>query len=156
MNATDVLDDLGVTTAATFIPHKTPEGETPTLRWRVSVRRNGLEVYSTEYSAGCAAAPSYRQGPVTVAVKTECETGMRHDGGGPVPAPKAADVLYCLLSDATGADISFEEWAGDLGYDPDSRKAESVYNACRDVAKALAAAFTPAEMETLTEAFADY
>jgi hypothetical protein len=43
--------------------------------------------------------------------------------------PSAADVLDCLASDASGYDNaqSFEEWARDYGYDPDSRKAEKTY-----------------------------
>lgn len=43
--------------------------------------------------------------------------------------PTAADVLDCLLSDASGAEQSFEDWAADLGCDPDSRKAEATYRA---------------------------
>lgn len=43
--------------------------------------------------------------------------------------PSAADVLDCLLSDASSADQTFEDWAGDLGYDTDSRKAERTYAA---------------------------
>jgi len=41
--------------------------------------------------------------------------------------PTSQDVLGCLLSDASGADAPFEEWARDLGFDPDSRKAERTY-----------------------------
>lgn len=46
--------------------------------------------------------------------------------------PTAADVLSSLLLDATSVENagSFEEWARDLGYDPDSRKAEKIYRAC--------------------------
>lgn len=44
--------------------------------------------------------------------------------------PSAADVLSCLISDSSACDQSFEEWASDLGYDIDSRKAEATYNAC--------------------------
>lgn len=37
-----------------------------------------------------------------------------------------------LISDCSGVDnVSFEEWADDLGYDPDSRRAEATYNAIR-------------------------
>lgn len=45
--------------------------------------------------------------------------------------PTAYDVLACLLSDASSAENarSFEEWAGDYGYDTDSRSAERTYNA---------------------------
>lgn len=43
--------------------------------------------------------------------------------------PDASEVLSCLVSDATSFDNarSFEEWASDFGYDPDSRKAEATY-----------------------------
>lgn len=43
--------------------------------------------------------------------------------------PTAAEVLECLASDASGADQSFKDWAGDYGYDIDSRKAERIYKA---------------------------
>lgn len=51
--------------------------------------------------------------------------------------PSAADVLYCLASDASGADQSFEDWTDDYGYDPDSRKAERTYKAVVKQSKAL-------------------
>ena len=44
--------------------------------------------------------------------------------------PDAASVLSCLLSDADALQYSFEEWAANLGYDPDSRKAERIYQLC--------------------------
>lgn len=43
--------------------------------------------------------------------------------------PNAHDVLESLLSDASSADQSFEDWCGDYGYDTDSRKAERMYRA---------------------------
>lgn len=44
--------------------------------------------------------------------------------------PTAADVLNCLASDASGYENArtFEEWASEYGYDPDSRSAERTYN----------------------------
>jgi hypothetical protein len=41
--------------------------------------------------------------------------------------PTAEDVLQSLLSDASSADESFEDWCGEYGYDTDSRKAERTY-----------------------------
>ncbi len=60
---------------------------------------------------------------------TEFRTGI-----GWTEEPTASDVLESLLSDAAGIDIladggSFEDWAGDYGYDSDSRKAEEIYHA---------------------------
>lgn len=160
----DILDTLGITIDAAYLPHKTPAGEQPRLRWRVSVRRNGLEFHSTEYSAGCAHAPEYKKGGghygrgVTAAVVAECETGTIYWDrlGRPVPPPDVADVVHCLLMDASGTDERFEEWAANLGYDPDSRKAEAVFNSCRDVAAALRRTFTAQELDSLETAFIDY
>lgn len=45
--------------------------------------------------------------------------------------PDLASVLDCLASDCATFENarSFEEWAPELGYDPDSRKAERIYRA---------------------------
>jgi hypothetical protein len=45
--------------------------------------------------------------------------------------PTSYDVLYCVLSDASVLDMSFEDFCGDFGYDLDSRKAEQTYKACK-------------------------
>lgn len=58
-------------------------------------------------------------------------------GKGITDAPDAAGVLECLLSDASGADQSLEDWCGDLGYDTDSRKAERTWKACQRCALRL-------------------
>lgn len=45
-------------------------------------------------------------------------------------APKVADVLECLSSDASTVINagSFEDWASELGYDSDSRKAQRTFD----------------------------
>jgi hypothetical protein len=50
-------------------------------------------------------------------------------GSGLREGPTAADVLNCLLSDASTYDnaIGFEDWADGLGFDADSRRAERDY-----------------------------
>jgi hypothetical protein len=45
------------------------------------------------------------------------------------PVPTAFDVMYCLVSDASYADYSLEEWASSFGYDEDSREALKTYKA---------------------------
>ena len=46
-------------------------------------------------------------------------------------SPEVAGVLDCLASDASGVDAttSFEQWAEDMGYDTDIRKAERTWRA---------------------------
>lgn len=60
--------------------------------------------------------------------------GYGHNGA----EPTADEVLDCLASDAASIENArgFEDWASDLGYDPDSRKAEKIFKACeRQTAK---------------------
>lgn len=53
--------------------------------------------------------------------------------------PDAESVLDCLASDAATVENArrFEEWAEELGYDPDSREAEKTFDVCVDAAKQL-------------------
>jgi hypothetical protein len=53
-------------------------------------------------------------------------------------APRPADVLHSLVLDSSAVGQSFESWASDFGYDPDSRKAEATYRACQQNADKLA------------------
>ena len=53
--------------------------------------------------------------------------------------PEAADVLDCLVSDASSVANAqgFEDWAAELGYDTDSRKAHRTYTICQRQADRL-------------------
>ncbi len=60
-------------------------------------------------------------------MSTVFSMGYGHKGN----APTLADVLDCLASDASSvAQADYDEWARDMGYDTDSRKAERTYKAC--------------------------
>lgn len=60
--------------------------------------------------------------------------GYGHNGA----EPEASSVLSCLADDAHSVTQSaFEEWARDLGYAEDSRKAERIYKACEKGAEQL-------------------
>lgn len=60
-------------------------------------------------------------------------------GSAHTKAPTAQDVLNCLSSDSSSIDnsVNFEDWANELGYDPDSRKAEKTFNICVEQAREL-------------------
>jgi hypothetical protein len=60
-------------------------------------------------------------------------------GKGRPIAPKLDAVLDCLAMDASTIENSrdFEEFARELGYDTDSRKAERAYDACKRQARDL-------------------
>jgi hypothetical protein len=63
--------------------------------------------------------------------------GYGHRGS----APKAADVLDCLGTDASTIENAdcFETWASEYGYGMDSRKAEKIFKNCEHQAKRLCA-----------------
>ena len=51
------------------------------------------------------------------------------------PNPTVKEVLESLSLDASVVEYpTFESWAGDMGYDSNSRKDEKVYNACKEIA----------------------
>jgi hypothetical protein len=137
---------------------------------------------TTDYGAGVAHAPAYNDPKSRTGmgsgnfsqwgfdrVRWECENGLETgsgegDGGifwGVLPRkpilPTIEDVLYCLASEADALDHpTFESWASDLGYDPDSRSAETTYRACLETARKLRAALGDDGLARLREAFQDF
>lgn len=71
--------------------------------------------------------------------------------------PKLDEVLHSLMLDAEcffNAQ-SFEEWAGDYGYDPDSRKAEAIYRECDSIGRRIAAVVPKDVLEQVREIVSD-
>ncbi len=147
----------------------------PTLNWRVTVTHKDRDLFTTDYSAGCAHAPSYNArafgGTRTLeeqernrAVVGECETGKawRKTGLGwnatakPIASPDIADLFYSLAMDSDAVDYPFEDWAANFGYDTDSRSAEATYRACLDIAIKLRSAIGNGGLMSLRTAFQDY
>ncbi len=58
--------------------------------------------------------------------------------GSAVAEITTADVLSCVLVDVQCLDEGFENWAAELDYDNDSRRAERVYNALKAQSAKLA------------------
>lgn len=151
-----VMADLGLSITSEFIPwsrSRNADEKWPSLNWRVTLRRGERVVLTTDYSAGMAHAPSYKQSMTTddlAAVKWECEHGKAcriTSFGTPYPRspvrmiePNAMDVLHGLLLDAEVLDSpTYEDWADNFGYDKDSRRGEALYRACLKIALKLRA-----------------
>ena len=167
------MAELGLTVAAEFVPWsqsrnkdervrdysgKPTDRPQRSLNWRITVKHNGRDVLATDYGAGIAHCPGYRQNDRSISqaelIEFETETGYpgHVTGGGSVirkdsPArakriePDPVDVIASLVMDSSVLDSGgFEDWASDLGYDIDSRKAEAVYRACLEIALKLRAA----------------
>lgn len=180
-------------------PTRTGTGKRPrrSLNWRVTIKRNGREVLTTDYGAGLGHAPAHQwQAPKDPAarrhyearlvfeteqgfvssprfnswapddvkpklVRDESKPAYVGESGGPMKRckiePGACNVLASLALDSSVLDAGgFESWAQEFGYDTDSRKAESIYNACLEIALKMRAAFGDAGLNALREACAEY
>lgn len=64
-----------------------------------------------------------------------------------------SDIIGCTARDGQEAyNTSFEEWASNLGFDTDSRKAEDIYRQCADgYRKLLVLGLTPKEISDLAD-----
>jgi hypothetical protein len=156
------IEGLGLSVESEFVPFSRSRNhgeKVRNLNWRVTIKRNGRNVLTTDYSAGMAHCPSYKPHPTVDENKRiafECEHGLSSRGGKPL-APKPADVIYSLVMDSGVLDAGgFEQWASEFGYDADSRKAEKIYRDCIDIALKLRAAIGDEGLSLLREAFQDY
>jgi hypothetical protein len=107
-----LIEKLGITIDCCIAVNGNPnmDSEQPMHHWRVTLKRkNPRRQFTLFFSQGY---------------------GIQHD-------PTAEGVLECLISDSSGIDQPFDNWASDLGYDTDSRKAEKTYKAVQVQTKKL-------------------
>lgn len=172
-----LLAEMDLSITARFVPFshsRNKDNEYKSLNWVVTLRKGKRDVLTIDYSAGQAHCPSYkikvkdrhdsqlRDERITL----ECETGYEHkrlnEHMNPHKTrnaimPELIDVVYSLVSDADVLDSGgFENWAANLGFDSDSRKAEAIYHACVEIAVKLVAAVGHDGIAKLREAYQDY
>jgi hypothetical protein len=166
-----VINDLGLAMTAVFVPWSlsrsrkdSPKLSDYSLNWRVALLKDGKEVLTTDYSAEIGhcknkvrvlGRPTIFEANLIIA---ECEGQAICEGGiTRVSPPKMHDVVHSIVLDSDVIEYgSFEQWASDFGYDPDSRKAEAIYKACLAHALKLRLAIGDAGIAQLREAFQDY
>lgn len=164
--------ELGLTMTTQFVPWSQSRNKSekqPSLNWIVTLHKDAppRAFLTTNYGAGMGHCPSYKAIGLGAAnsvdrhnaVKHECETGYGaslYSGRKPI-VPQMRDVLYSLAMDASVLDSScFEDWANELGYESDSRKAESIYHSCMEIALKLRNALGEAGLEKLRNVCQDY
>lgn len=121
------------------------------LNWRVTMWKTGRPepILTTDWMAGIGHAPGYKNHDVRAVGRRyslahaailhhEVTTGRTYKNaftsGGIIEIDRES-VCASLFLDAAVVDyLTMETWADDFGYDPDSRKAEKIYNNCRDLA----------------------
>lgn len=164
---------LGLTYKAEFIPQRLSRNagdKHKSLNWRVTIAKGDRKPMVTDYMQGIGHLPpdtasSKGFSPYTLRSARAQREGVAAEHGTyevgfrsvKVAPPLLRDVLYCLVSDASALDArDFEEWAGDYGYDTDSRKAEETYELCRRQSRELEHVLGRAVVAELREAFQDY
>jgi hypothetical protein len=73
----------------------------------------------------------------------------------PIP-PNVASMLHSLISDSSACNESFSSWCDNFGYDSDSRKALSIYEACQENGDKQSKVFDRKTIEKLSELLQDY
>ena len=100
--------------------------------------------------------PGSRHWQFTITRGEEVISGHFSQGSAITTDPDIQSVFHAILSDADGTDEPFEDWAENLGFDTDSRKAERAYNQCKATAEALERMFSDISLDDLRELFSDY
>lgn len=143
------IEEHGLTMEAKFVEQSKDAEGWDHFAWSVKVRSklNSRE-YATDYRMGLAHqswdAKAYdlppgekagervkRTGPHGITLHTEAQLKR----WARPTAPTIDEVLDSLRSDAESIENAplFEDWASEMGYDTDSRKAEKVFHACQEV-----------------------
>ena len=142
-----------------FIPFsmsRHADGRWKCLNWKCQLTING-KAYTCDYSQGVGHLPKMPSGYPDTLTKYEADAiEFGKAGYKTVPAPSVVDILHSLLQDSQSADQTFENWCSELGYDSDSRKAESTYNECRKILRWLQSCLTAEELEQFGKLFQDY
>lgn len=154
-----VLADAGVSVKIDFVPWK--NGQEKRLSYLVSFSGRGHS-FTTPYSMGIGHCHSCKHwNPVDYGCKDsifhheKIEEELKTNRYKIFPS--LSDVLYCCLGDIRAIDLmEFEEWAKDLGYDPDSRSAEKIFRECESLSKKFRKILGAEVIEKLEELLKDY
>lgn len=172
----DQIEELapGLVYHAVFVPFSRSRNKSNkelSLNWTVKLATKIGGALETDYMQGIGHLPGYKlhlgrnytvheQEYLKVGAETGTEprdVGHGWVPGKPIGAPPLAEVLQCLLTDATALDYAtFEQWAEDTGFEADSRRAEAIYRACLDIGLKLRRMLGDAAMDRLREALRDY
>ncbi len=155
-----IVKRLGLKIETQFVPFsisRNAESKQKSLNWKVTLSsiRNKM---TFDYSKGVGHLPypsgyqlsGHQRTVVNQAIDSAVETGIARKiargamaytimpGKEEFPTPTLQEVLHSLTEDTLVMHyLTYEEWAADFGYDPDSRKGEKVYEECRTQASKL-------------------
>lgn len=87
---------------------------------------------------------------------TDYWTGMGLRKAGRPSKPSKAEIMHCLIMDASAADENFTDWCDNYGYSDDSIKALNTYKACIETAHALRKYIGREDLAAIAELLKDY
>lgn len=123
-----------------FVPQRLSRNaseKTRTLNWKITFAYEpnvSPAAIILDYQQGIGHAPNPEKLKQNTIAKVEMEDVASETGRvghTRLIGPAAADVLYSVCLDSTENYSCFEQWAADIGFDTDSRKAEQIYNDCK-------------------------
>lgn len=146
------LDDLGIKCAVRLIGPCIREGNWPCLEW-CFVFSNKHHSEAFEYFTGTGCGPQISEQDLRRGFPLVANVAKhnRHNITDKLLlaqiasyavrkakwTPDPIEVLWSIARDSDALEMTFEDWAGEFGYDTDSRKAEKTYRACQDGALRL-------------------
>lgn len=160
------MNELGITADIQFVPRsKSKEPKAEWINWLAKFFIKGRPMIESEYRQGIGHIVGFKhdtQSRIKSIAWAETldlilETGKirawEHTGyRWSLKTPSAVDVFACLLSDSDAIDhADYEEWAGNLGYDPDSRSGEAIYRACLKIGLTIRSALGEPAFSELRE-----
>ena len=127
------------------------------VTWNLHMKRNGHSLV-TEYHQGIGHVKSVdiSRGMSVAAADgiRACIAGRNKRG---LTYPTVTDAIYANISDIDACEYaSFEEWAGDAGFDTDSRSAEKIFNECVARGRIFKLMYSQDELAELHDMFLDY
>lgn len=87
---------------------------------------------------------------------TDYRTGFGLRKKGMPCKPSKADIMHCLILDASAADENFTDWCSNCGYSDGSIKALNAYQACIETAHALRKYIGREDLAAIAELLKDY
>lgn len=177
-----IAEREGLTLSSAFVPFSQSRNAKPgldgkvwkSLNWRVTLWRHGREVLTTDYSKGEGHCPAIKDKRwignkhlMRRALDLQIETGKQLSKSvfdqeprvidKPLTGPSIIEVVASLALDSDVIDYAtFEDWAHEFGYDPDSRSGERIYRACLEICLKLRASLGDSVLEELREAALEY
>lgn len=171
-----LLDKHQITILSEFVPFsqsRNKDNEDKSLNWMVTFVKGSKLIITTPYSAGIGHCPSYKWNDNKSIyrkeqIEFEIEHGLKANNNIGISSfkhalpkqpikPNTLDVIYSLLLDADVLNSdSYEDWASNTGFDPDSRKGEKLYKQALEIALKLRNALGETVLNELTEAFREY